>query len=516
MFGEAYIFILATLIPFLRWQQREEGRNLVGMLVTGLFLMLWLLTNTLPVVWDTTTIAVICFSMWMIASMLWTKSRQSSQDLYFMIVCLVIFLVSRRIDLEILLLMLFVPGVVFSAASLYYYKSKILDKRWPIFGNPNHVAAFLLIPMFAGIWLTFNLSLFLAPLVILIVVALVAQSCRGAIAGLVYILCTQFPSVIYVMPFSILGLIILGILKLKENRGNVYHRISQIVAALMLIIKAPIAGYGLRTFRREYPNVMKKIFDNAIMKRFLMNSIDTSIASQTSHRIHNDQLEIIFELGLIGYVLFLLIFSSLMWTASPLLAGAVIAFAVHGLFFFPLREAHTAFPFWALAGGMASTSLPVMTINPLLSIVFIVIVGRLFYEIVIKTLGLSYYDLAYRIPVAANAEDEVGKSALKKRQLFLDMAIRCDPYNNIYLTEGYYYNVFNNPEPAFQYASRCMENYDGGKVKWGVSDQYARALLRLGGFGVAKLALKHSLHLCPDFKQSIELMKQVEEMEKPK
>jgi hypothetical protein len=190
------------------------------------------------------------------------------------------------------------------------------------------------------------------------------------------------------------------------------------------------------------------------------------------------------ELGLIGYILFILIFTQLSWAASPLLAGAVIAFAVHGLFFFPLREAHTAYPFFALLGGMAATTESIMTIHPFIAIVLILIVGRLLYGIVIKVLGLSYYNMATKIIVSPNPQDPETMKKLENRQGWINNAIRCDPYNNLYLTEGYYYNVFHNPEVAFQYASRCMENYDGRKVKWGICDQYARALFRLGGFGV--------------------------------
>ncbi|MBE3145297.1 MAG: O-antigen ligase family protein [Planctomycetes bacterium] len=512
------------MIPFFSWQQREEGRNLVSMLITGVFMLLWLYTGTVPIVWDTTTTLVMCFGIWMAASMLWTNSRQSSQDLYMMICGLVVFLVARRIELSMLLWILFAPGVVFAAASLFYRNAKHPKKKWPIFGNPNHIGAFLLVPLFSGAWLTFNVSWWIAPLVVLIAVALSLNQCRGAqlgaLAGLTFIACTQSPWMFFLLPVVVV--VAWAVYQSTRNRGifdrkgvrdvsgSNWHRLSMWIAALRLIQKTPMTGYGLRTFRREYPSVVPEI----IKSKFFAKG--ASIESQTSHRIHNDHLEIIFELGLVGYAIFIALFSSLQWAASPLLAGAVIAFAVHGLFFFPLREAHTAYPFWALAGGMATTPIPVITINPIIGLVLFCVVCRILYEVGVKMLGLSYYDQSVKIAVAPNPTDKVGREALAKRQQYINNAIKCDPYNNIYLTEGYYYNVFDNPEPAFQYASRCMENYDGGKVKWGVADQYARALLRLGGFGVAKMAVKYALHICPDFKQSIELMGQIKQMEVPK
>ncbi|MDD5348433.1 MAG: hypothetical protein PHT59_07460, partial [Candidatus Omnitrophica bacterium] len=82
------------------------------------------------------------------------------------------------------------------------------------------------------------------------------------------------------------------------------------------------------------------------------------------------------------------------------------------------------------------------------------------------------------------------------------------------LTNGYFYHVPNMPEYAFQYASRCLEHYDGGKVKHGIMDQYARALLRLGGFNTARMALRYALFICPGFKQSETLLQKIDELEK--
>ncbi|MFH1230562.1 MAG: O-antigen ligase family protein [Planctomycetota bacterium] len=520
MLNILYIFILAAVIPFIAWQQREEGRNFISMIITGVFLILLLLTNKLPIFWDNTTILVLCFAIWMTASMFWTNSRQSSQDLFFMLCCLVVFLIARNITLGVLLSIIFMPGVIFAGMSLYNYKSEQPRKKWPIFGNSNHIGAFLLCPLFAGLWLSFNISWWVFPLVFLVVFAMAFNRCRGAqigtITGLMYVAYIQCPWMILSIPVFLTVFWILYQSRKNDpyfmsGRGNFYQRMSLLVAAIHLIRKTPVAGYGLRTFRREYPTIIPGLLNSRIMKHFYAK--DASIESQTSHRIHNDHLEIIFELGFIGYVIFLSLFASLSWAVNPLLAGAVIAFAVHGLFFFPLREAHTAFPFWALAGGMAGTTITMISINPVIAGAIVLIIGRVLYEISVKIIALLYYDQAVKINVLPNPEDDVGKKTLARKQLFINHAIGCDPYNNIYLTQGYYYNVFNNPEIAFQYASRCLENYDGGKVKWGVSDQYARALLRLGGFGVVKMAVRHALHVCPGFQQSIDLMKQINQLE---
>lgn len=514
MFTEIYVLLLAGLIPFFSWQQREEGRNLVAMLITGVFLLLWLFTG-IPIVWDNTTSLTLCFALWMVASIFWSYSRQSSQDLFFMLSCLVVFLISRHIQFNILLPILFIPGVIFAGASLIFYKAKHPKKKYPIFGNRNHLGAFLLIPLFTGTWLTLNLSWYLAPLVVLIGVAISLCKCRGAqvgaIIGLMYVLCVQ-----YVLALGLIPIFFIITYLICRSRGKNFYastsgRISLVVAVLLLIKKAPLAGHGLRTFRREYPTIIPKLLNSKILKHFY--SRGTPIENSKSHRVHNDHLEIIFELGIIGYLLLIGLFSSLMWTENLVLSGAIIAFAVHGFFFFPLREAHTAFPFWALAGGLASTTASVIILPELISLVFIFIVCRIMYFVGIRVLGLSYYDRHVSIAVLPNPTDAVGKKALKQKQFWINQAIKCDPYNNVYLTDGYYFNVFDHPEVAFQFASRCMENYDGGKVRWGVCDQYARALIRLGGFGVAKMAVNFALTLCPDFKQSRDLLAQIQQLE---
>jgi len=528
MFSEGYVFLLAAVIPFYSWQQMEEGRNLVSMLITGAFLIMWLATNTLPFVWDTTTIYALCFASWMVASIFWSNSRQSSRDLFFMLCGLVVFMSARTIPFEILVPILFVPGLIFSCMHLYNYKpdsfyikrkkieghaGNISPKKvYPIFGNHNHLGAFMLIPLFAGAWLALNISLYIAILILPIVFTLALGKCRGAqmaaIIGLSYVACMQTPYLLAGIPVVLIVAYLICRARGKTFYESTSGRISLYLATLLLIKKAPLSGHGLRTFRREYSAVVPEIRRNRLLKHFYAK--DQSIEEAKSHRVHNDHMEIILELGIIGYVLFILIFTSFLWTENILLSGAIIAYAVHGLFFFPLREAHTAYPFWALAGGIAGTSVAPITVTPIIATVSILIIARIMCWVGVKILGLSYYHKEIKIGVAPNAKND----ALLRKQAWINLAIKCDPYNSLYLTEGYYYNVFDNPEVAFQFASRCMENFDGGKVRWGVCDQYARALLRLGGLGAAKMAVKYALHINPDFKQSQELMMQLEEMER--
>jgi hypothetical protein len=220
-----------------------------------------------------------------------------------------------------------------------------------------------------------------------------------------------------------------------------------------------------------------------------------------THRVHNDHLETMVELGIFGFVLFLAIIYSLDWANNIILGGAVIAFAVHGLFFFPLREAHTAIPFFTVVGLMSAGAFQPIPVDPIIAIVLIVICIRIMGEVIRHLKGLDCYDKFVKCPT------EEG------RKHFIRAAISHDPFNGLYLANGYYHHVIEEPDVAFMYAQRCLMSYDGGKVKWGICDQFARAAVRFGGFNIARQSLIYALHICPGFKQADELLKQLDKIE---
>ncbi len=513
-----YLLGMVALVPFFTWQQKMEGRYYAAFFASGALLIYWLFSG-FPVVMDETTILAGCFAIWMAASVLWSHSRQTPFDLYAMLCGLVVFMAARTIQTDIVLIMVLVPGVIFAAVSLYNYNRPItciLDflKRYFIFGNQNHLGCFYLMPLFSALWLTFNTSFWFAPLVAFLGVAIGLSDCRGAQIGAFIGLLVA--GLMQSMWFAVLIPVIIGVgyVLAKSRIKSNWHRVSIWMAAMLMIKRNPLCGYGLRTFRREYPAIMPELLAHPLTKHFF--SRGQGYQEISSHRVHNDHLEIIMELGLIGYALLLFFFFSLPLQTNALLSGAIVAFAVHGLFFFPLREAHTALPFWAVVGAVAPVSAVPMELNPLVAWVLVLAVSRLLYGVFIKCWGLWWYDRSLKVNVSPSPETPEQHRLLQVKQNYLNEAIGRDPYNNTYLTEGYYYNVFNVPEAAFQYASRCVENFDGGKTKWGVMDQYARALLRLGGFGVARMALKYALHISPGFNQSMNLMAQLDSLEKGK
>lgn len=519
MIEHLYLSGLIMLLPFFMWQQKLEGRYYVAFIATGLMLIWWMIMG-FPVVMDMPTILGACFVLWGAASLLWTHSRQSWFDLYAMGCGFVVFLTARSLPTETVLLMVLIPGLIFALVALYYYDHKILVhkdwlKRYCIFGNQNHLGCFYLMPLFASFWLCAHVSFWFCLASIFLILALAASECRGAQIGA--LVGSVLAAMAALSPwFGILFIVMaaLAYVYWKMRPDSNWHRISIWMAAVLLIRKNPLCGYGLRTFRREYPGIIPELLRNRWTKHFFSRGL--LVEDAISHRVHNDHLEIMVELGLIGYAIFLCFFSSLPWQATALLSGAVAAFAVHGLFFFPMKEAHTALPFWAVVGSMSGINAARMEVDPVFAVVIGLIICRLLYGLMIKTHGLWWYAQSTKIPVTANPETPEQHKLLRSKQMLLNEAIARDPYNNGYLTEGYYYHVFYEPGIAFQYASRCVENYDGGKTKWGIMDQYARAVVRLGGFNVARQALKYALYICPGFHQSVSLMEQLDTIEKGK
>jgi hypothetical protein len=121
------------------------------------------------------------------------------------------------------------------------------------------------------------------------------------------------------------------------------------------------------------------------------------------------------------------------------------------------------------------------------------LVLRILYATSLKAIGLYFFHCTQ------NGKHPDLRGNIKK-------AIGCDPYNGNYLMYGVLFHVEHEPEVAFEYAMRQLNHFDGGKVKWGVYDQFARVVMRISGIGIAGMYCEKALKLNPDFKPSQELL----------
>ena len=113
-------------------------------------------------------------------------------------------------------------------------------------------------------------------------------------------------------------------------------------------LMATFRGEGLVDRMEIYLDAARRARDRILVGRGLNYYRDLPYG-----RVHNDHLEIVGEIGLIGYGLFLSIF--LMSSIDVFGWATLLAVFVSGLFFFPLREVHTAAPFWAMMGAFCAS-----------------------------------------------------------------------------------------------------------------------------------------------------------------
>ena len=104
------------------------------------------------------------------------------------------------------------------------------------------------------------------------------------------------------------------------------------------------SGTHLEGRWKIYKSAIKGIHPRYLTGRGLNYFRDTDYG-----RVHNDHIEIVGEIGIIGYVLLLNVLYHL--NLDPIMLCLLFAVFMSGMFFYPLREIHTAVPFWIMLGA---------------------------------------------------------------------------------------------------------------------------------------------------------------------
>jgi hypothetical protein len=247
-------------------------------------------------------------------------------------------------------------------------------------------------------------------------------------------------------------------------------RIGLYRAAVELIRQKPVMGWGLNSYAKELPET-----DTV--------TLSATDENKRSHRVHNDHLEIIVEVGVIGYILIASLFSSISY--DPIIFGLLVAFTVCACFFFPLREVHTAAPFWAVMGSSAGGILTPVFLPPIV----IILVCAIIIAMTMKTLkifrGQWYSEMA---------KNKKGITHTEKLALY-DIALENDPDNGGYLSDAAYLNFETDPVKSFHLMERAVVNYDGERRKHQIYDLYTRCLIRAGETKIGLWAENRALQL---------------------
>ncbi len=509
-----YIVLSATVLQFMNWQQPEHGRTMQFTILSFAYAVYAVIMGRFPL--DGITLAAGIISGWVILSLAWTTSRRAPFEALTWLSYFILFTACRSIPPTLTVLAVFVPGVLFSIRQII---GTFFDTRrngtWEmyVFGNPSHTGIYLLLCLHAGLWLTCNLSPYIFLALIPISLALVITYCRAAlIAALVSL------SAVLVMTYGWYAVIALGILSVplivkvltmddvrayyKEEAGRkrefqalkwetVKTRVLLCAEAVYLARHRILFGWGLDMYRKMLPFILPAMRAGKRTGKLYAGGIAKGI----SHRAHNDHLEIIVELGIVGYAMFAWMFGQ--FTPTPLFIGVLLAMSINALFFFPFRETHIAAPFWAIAG--ACSVFPASPVGMPIVLKIALIAGCIvaLRECYRKLMGLVWYDRSM------NAKE------IEKKQACIVNAVNLDEYNGRYLNEAA--AVF--PEGSIlhhDYSARAMHHYDGDNQMWGVWEQYARSIVAINHLGAAKIALNRIIEINPEFIPALQLNAEID------
>jgi O-antigen ligase len=486
----AYVVFCAAGLPFWVIQQPLGGRSIPFVLASCAY-VIYLIFSGVNIPMDNITLITGCIAAWLTASLVWTDTKQSIFELFNMLSYFLLFTAARKVPIGITALTVFATGVAFASVQMYRTaKHNLPEDTFFCLGNGNHTAAFMLISLFAGAWLTINLSIWILPFVLLIASALFLTRCKGAILGVIVgaIITLCVAGMWQAAALICLAVMAFGLRRytsIPNLKRSTCGRIFLYLGAVEMIIKRPVTGWGLNMYRKELPDINAKIIRSPIYRK-ISEKANIDLPNR-SHRVHNDHLELMAELGIPGYVLFVYLFLHI--TYDPIALGLLAAFAICACFFFPLREVHTAAPFWAVMGSVAGGTISAVHLPWLV----IVIIACIIFAVIIQTLrvflGQWYSEMARTKPNITE----------KEKLEFIDTALLHVPYNTGYLSDAAYYYSKVDPVKAFFYAARGLLHYDGGRVKQGIYDMFARTLIGATESKVCHAVEDKALYLDPEF-----------------
>lgn len=512
-----YIFIAIFLLQFYNWQQSGEGtgRTIEFNLITGVYAIYAVLTGKI-FLFDTVTTALCIVLGIMFLSLLWSDSRRSPFEAVTWACYFILFMACRLVPAAYTLIITLACASVFASFQIYFQirpKPAVYDDKpknhWSfmyIFGNNNHTGAYLLLHVPVGFYLTVTGHPWAAILTVIISTALVLARCYAALLGLFAALSGML---VYTYGWWMIIIIGAGVfcalpipvitndrMKKLASDGKILtlkHRVLLWYQAWLLIKQKPVFGWGMDMYRKMVAFIAPEARKNETIKGYIADI--GGMNQNKSHRCHNDHLEILIELGVVGYLAFVWLFLSI--PLSLLSIGIMLAIAVNGLFFFPLRETHIAAPFWAIMGACAFSASSPVIVPWAIKIGLVAALLAVLSLCQRKFLGLYYYDRAIQSPELQDKITNVSR------------ALQFDPYNNRYLNEM----TFRCPVGTmanYDAAARSMWHYDGDGIMWQTWEQFAKAIVGINHLGAARCALSRALEINPEYTSAARLKAQIE------
>jgi hypothetical protein len=514
MLDFAYIALSSTLTLVLRGRGHygyTDLKNQALLLLSALHLAASLALSDLSFELSAPLAAFLGYLVLLSISACWSDNVEDAvRDLprwwclfYFCMVC-------SRVSPDLVLAALFVPAPFAAAYGLCQQwfrfdpcwdlmrqqRDEVFKKAgrfYSFLGNSNYTAAYLGVAFFAGLHLAASQSLWWLAGLVPVWVGLGFSRCRAAwaavISGLVAanVMFSASPLLLVLGLIMAMAVGIIGLQRIESTLGRWWY--ARICVRLWK--KRPALGWGPRIFRR-------RIFDYQAQ----MNAKDPTILGTlkkpgrnqfpVGKRAHNDWFETLAESGIIGLGLFAAFAGLCLWHApDPLLAGGILAGAVNALFFYNLRTAATALPFFGLAGLCTGPAWAVP--YPVQAAFWVLVLGALVYRMAWTPHKAARH---YYQAQTAKAEADCTKH--------IHRALELDPANNMYQHFAAVVSMPRDPVTALMHLTACLHQNDGQKVAWTLWDQLGRIAYANGAMFLARAAFGMSHHLNPAFAPAVQ------------
>ena len=480
-----FLTVLIVITPMLFMWQPYDLRHFTTIIfcTIGLWLVMFNVIYISIPSWY-----ILSFGLLLVMSMCWTSNyHQSLIDMCYWLSMLFIYEISKFVPLEFLMVIITLP-IAFLFPIALWQKLQKNPHVGSVYGNANHLGSHCVIMFFAALWLTINISLWnVIPLTAVVMALIIAEECKSAyisiLVGSGYVLYSLAPTQYSYVGIGVLSIVVTIILIRKlyirpvrsvmnkriwayaneqsiktgktvkecyekryaeeKDKPPVYSaRLGHLMAVWSCIKRKPVLGWGLRSFRRE------QFFGVDRILRKNPKAFD-KIISPSTHRLHCDILEFWHELGIVGFALFILILYKIPYSADPIVTGGIIAVLLLSTMFFPLREAYTAIPFFAMAGALSPAKS--VLISPTLMLVTATLaISYICYIVAVKRIISLYY--WFKVPTAKNEHDYT--KALRNAHLL-------DPFNNQILMHLFGQTIKTNSEFALNCVMRMTEHFDG-------------------------------------------------------
>jgi len=229
---------------------------------------------------------------------------------------------------------------------------------------------------------------------------------------------------------------------------------------------------------------------------------------------HNDWLEDIVELGLVGVLIRwsligLVIYYGIMAIPGNLLVlfllTALAASSIYAFFFFGLRLPSTGMVFWLLLGLTALASVPSVPMwgfkiefSPWLTILLLLGLAVLIWETNLKALLASYYFMKFQ-KATSNHEKEY----------YCHKTLEYASSETIYNTHALIGYLHVNSLVAFEYAEQMWSKYDGMTPGWVMHYNKGSAAAKCGHWELAHKHYMVSHRLLPSFEPTVAALREI-------